>query len=231
MRHLETATVAGQHVHYRPGTSDWEVLQEVLVSRCYRNELVGFDVEEGERWLDLGGNIGAFALYCRSRGAECISYEPDPECFDIFKLNAPEAEVVRACVTADERKYLQMFKPQADHKLSRNSIIEFGGSVSTGQVPNVHIEDALEGHFDGIKMDIEGSEFGIIDEGLIPLTRKLVFEYHTSRDPSPENLHRRLEILSGHFAHVAIPPILQRYADGSGESFYDQTVWCWNDPR
>src|SRR5262245_56529623 len=76
--------------YYRSGTTDENVLREVLVARTYRKPSIGFDVEAAEHWLDLGANIGAFALYCQSRGAVAECYEPMPDWFALLRRNAPK---------------------------------------------------------------------------------------------------------------------------------------------
>src|SRR5262245_12504074 len=73
---------------YRPGTTDENALIEVLVKRAYRRPSIGFDVRAGEHWLDLGANIGAFALYCKARGASAACYEPLADNFAILLKNA-----------------------------------------------------------------------------------------------------------------------------------------------
>src|SRR5207344_2312360 len=84
---------------YRPGTSDENALIEVINKKAYRRGSVKFDVERGERWLDLGANIGAFALYARSKGATVECYEPMPDCFAILKKNVPKARLHNSAVT------------------------------------------------------------------------------------------------------------------------------------
>jgi hypothetical protein len=81
-------------------------------------------------------------------------------------------------------------------------------------------------------MDIEGSEFGILDDDLLPACDKLVMEYHTSRDRSPTRLKKRLAKLRERFDHVKYPPELDRIiASGKvAKTFFDRFVFAWNDP-
>ena len=61
---------------------------------------------------------------------------------------------------------------------------------------------------------------------------KLVLEYHTSRDNNLENLARRIGILKQHYQHVHYCPELARLVErgtGTGKTFYDRIVFCWND--
>jgi FkbM family methyltransferase len=63
------------------------------------------DMGEIRTILDIGGNVGAYALYCRKRWpkAEIIAYEPHPECAALYRKNAPWATVIEAAVTAEPR--------------------------------------------------------------------------------------------------------------------------------
>lgn len=66
-------------IFYRPESTDYDAIQEVNVKKAYRKLREGFDVYPGERWLDLGANVGAFAIYCRLKLATAVCYEPDKE--------------------------------------------------------------------------------------------------------------------------------------------------------
>lgn len=88
----QTSFPCGITAHYRPHTSDERVLREVITKAAYRRTTLGFDVRPGEVWLDLGANIGAFALYCKTKRATAVCYEPDPDCFELLSLNVPEFE-------------------------------------------------------------------------------------------------------------------------------------------
>lgn len=82
--------------------------------------------------------------------------------------------------------------------------------------------------FDGIEMDIGGAEAGLLDDDLIPECRKLVLEYHTSRDQSMDNLRRRLAYLKSRFRTVRYPPELDRLvaAGGHTTTYFDRVIHC-----
>lgn len=214
---------------YRPDTTDEKVLKEVIEARAYRRKSAGFDVEEGERWLDLGANIGAFAIYCRLKGATAVCYEPEPVCFDILKRNAPKFECHRAAVSAFKEDSVDLWSSSIKGNHYRGTLVGGKGMMKkeSTSVPNVYAGD-IEGDFDGVKMDIEGSEFGIIDNGLIPPCNKLCFEYHTSRDKSMKNLSRRIATLKKLFKTVAYVPELDRIMamGGQQKSFHDRVIYC-----
>src|SRR5829696_1747953 len=47
----------------------------------------GFVPTRGETVVDIGGNIGAFAMLAASRGARVRSYEPHPDSFEHMQRN------------------------------------------------------------------------------------------------------------------------------------------------
>ena len=114
----------GKKIFCRPG-GDERILKEVLHG-IYRRKSIGFDVCSGERWLDLGANIGAFAIYCELRGAQTVSYEPDQECFEILKKNlSRKSQAVCSAVTASDDKLLTFYSsPAADPLVLDNLISE-----------------------------------------------------------------------------------------------------------
>jgi len=216
---------------YRPGTTDENALIEVLDKRAYRRASAKFDVEAGEHWLDLGANIGAFALYCKSKGAKVISIEPMQDCFDILIKNTEPKRCLQTAVTNIDAPFIQFWtaKNSTDHY--RGTILPRRAANAPIMVKNIYGEYLFPGEkFDGIKMDIEGAEFGLIDDWLLPKSNKLVFEYHLSRDNSLQNLAKRFRILRKHYKNVVACPELMRLVKkgtGTGRTYFDRCVYCW----
>lgn len=223
-------------IHFRMNTSDEFVLEEVLTNRIYRRSRPAFDVQPKEHWLDLGANIGAFALYCRMRGATAECYEPDPACFDILTMNAPDFQCWCRAITNSHEKLLPFWKGRKFNNFTKATTIHSSHLPRHPQfnLMNEHGSILVNRQYDGVKMDIEGSEGPLIDEWLLPRTNKLCMEYHSSRDPSVSNLKRRLDILRQHFAIVHYPPEFDRIiaADGNDKyhgqqlSYFDRMIFC-----
>lgn len=219
-----------REVWFRSDTTDERVLIEVVEKRCYRKPSIGFEVEKGERWLDLGANIGAFAVYCSLMGATTDSYEPEAGCFKLLQRNS-SSRCVQAVVTSSKEKRLELWSSSLKGNHYRGTVVPQGmNKLRKPQiVTNVwagNIQSSTK--YDGIKMDIEGSEFGIIDEHLIPDCDKLCFEYHTSRDQSMDNMKRRFSYLETLFRKVHILPELQKMmqAGGMQKSWNDRVIFC-----
>jgi len=221
-------------IFFRENTTDLNCLIEVIEKADYRHIPLGFDVEEGEEWLDLGGNIGAFALYAHKNGAKKVtSYEPDKDNYRILKLNISKIdgyEAVNSAITIEKKDSLEFFSGKKDTDRYRYSHLASGRSI--GKINNKYGEFLRELCCDGVKMDIEGSELGLIDKKFIPKCNKLVMEYHLTRDKSLKNLSRRLDILRDHFDNVYIIPSLQKLIDSGMEDypgFFDRVIRCWNN--
>ena len=231
---MTAVDVAKEHdIKFREGTTDENVILEVINSRCYRRASIGFDVEDGESWLDLGGNIGAFAVYCEINGATAESYEPDSECYELLSQNNTQGETFNTAVSGKKAKKLQFFSSSIEGNKYRGTILEQKRMMKeNGEVDNLYAGKFKKRKFDGVKMDIEGAEFDILDEWLLPRCNKLCFEYHTSRDQSMKNLKRRVKILRERFHVVNYTPELDKIMalGGNQKSFHDRVIWCM-DPK
>jgi FkbM family methyltransferase len=218
-------------VAFRPGTSDERVLNEVLFKTPYRRRKIDFDVEAGERWIDLGANIGAFALYCKLRGATAVCFEPDPGCFGILTQNNPPELCNQVAVTHHTGNTVPFWGALSplDHHRSTAYPMKRSPRHPSGELPNLYGDFLASIEADGCKMDIEGSEGGLLDAGFIPKVKKLVLEYHLWRDPSMANLRRRLDYLKSRFSVVHYPPEFDRMlASGyeTNQSYYDRLIFC-----
>lgn len=225
-------TRAGIVAAYRPGTSDERVLREVLFTSPYRRKRIGFDVEKGEHWLDLGANIGAFALYCKQRGATADCYEPDPESFKMLVQNANgfgfRCHDFAVSAKFDETLPFWTSRDSNDHQ--RGTTFPMKTAPKRGEVKNMHASmSIMRGVYTGVKIDIEGTEGELLDAKLIPECQKLVIEYHLWRDDSMTNLRRRLEYLRSRFSVVSYPPEFDRMLASGFEhntSYYDRLIFC-----
>lgn len=233
--HLESRLVGpgGRSMYYRPDSSDFRVIDEVILNRIYRRVRAGFDVEHGEHWIDLGANIGAFAVYCELRGATAECYEPDPNCFKILLMNAPSFLCHNVAVTGEMGKSVHFWKGRLQNDYYRATAYPTPGLP---EHPDVYLKNR-HGAFlklvpcTGVKMDIEGAEAVILDNEWLPKScTKLCMEYHSSRDPSVENLKRRLDYLKRFFRHVQYPPEFDRLI-ASGEdtkTYFDRMIFAWS---
>jgi len=224
-------------MEYRPGTTDENALKEVTERRCYRRKTADFDVERGEHWLDLGANIGSFAAYVFLNGGTASCYEPDSENFEMLKRNVGTLsgfKLYHSAVTNIKKTKLRFFKGKKPTDHYRGTIIPNTTSHPENMLPNMHVNSMWRLKFDGIKMDIEGSEFGILDDHLISRKAKyklwapkLVIEYHFSKNRELIHFRRRMDYLRSIYSQVIYAPGLDRgYPGDIFPGFFDRLVWC-----
>ena len=227
---LKRGEFGGVQAYYRPGTSDENALKEVLIAKTYRRKSIGFDVEAGEHWLDLGGNVGAFSLYAQSKGATAECYEPMPDCFAILRKNVPKFKCHNTAVSDQKEPSLTFWTSRNEDDHYRATRVPKRKNSPSVTVKNMHASALVGQKFDGIKMDIEGSEFGLLDNWLLPKAEKLCLEYHLSRDDSLPNLVKRVRVLRKHYKNVVYCPELARLVakgTGTGRTYFDRVIWCW----
>jgi len=199
MRVLQTKH-NGIKFQYREGTSDIKSFKEVVVRDVYQRRY--FKIKEGDHWLDLGGNVGAFALLVLSKGATVEIYEPDPfSCKMIennLKLNNWDAEINQMAVIAGKRKRMNMYVGN-NQNVWRNSLYRDWGnekfSVDCINYENVITDKSL------VKMDIEGAEMGILEK-MKAYPQKMVFEWSFDIDKSLTRYRELVEKLKDHYSEV-----------------------------
>jgi len=120
----------------------------------------GFEIEAGDRVVDVGANVGAFAVLAARQGARVDAYEPHPETFAHLRRNAAGLGVrcVEAAVVArvPSRGTVALeLDPDSD---TRHRV---GGAGI--DVPAVTLAEAIAGGCDLLKIDCEGAEFELLN--------------------------------------------------------------------
>lgn len=191
---------AGLRFIVRPGTTDLKVVAEVVERQVYRRAEF-LDAEPGDRWLDLGGNIGTFACWAGAKGAEVASYEPEPENFGLLVRNVEQnglggaVTCHRAAVVAGApgRRLLYLCNGVANKY--RHTLTPVRGRRALA-VDCLGLGGLLDGWPNAVKLDIEGSELPMLTGAHgWPGIRKLVFEYHLDRDRSLARFAARMAAL------------------------------------
>lgn len=133
------------------------------------------------RVLDIGANVGAYALWARRMwpGCEVVCYEPHPELFrDFLRPNTRDDAGIRCIQAGVGDPQHGVLRPGKDTRLC-NSFYDIGrqgnATLSCRVVHPAEIEPA-----EVVKIDTEGAEGYIVEHlGFLPLW--LVLEYHTER--------------------------------------------------
>jgi FkbM family methyltransferase len=154
----------------------------------------GLVPQKGEHVIDIGANIGVFALWASSKGASVTCYEPGPDTFDCLVRNAAgrPIEVMHAAVVGHSHSGGMVRLYLHEERSTRNTLL--GREIGSGQeltshvdVPAVSIDKVLADGCDLLKVDCEGAEFDIfdgIDVAVLRQTQRVVVEFHrTAGDP------------------------------------------------
>ena len=103
--------INGIKFYYREGMSDIKTFEEVLGNEVYLKK--SMTIQAGEKWMDCGGNVGAFTLLACSKGANVTVYEPDPFNCEMIKknllLNGFKAIIKQAALVHNDTKEIILF--------------------------------------------------------------------------------------------------------------------------
>ena len=164
-----------------------------------------------DRWLDIGANIGAFALRAASAGVtEVVAVEPESECYSQLKRNAElngfldttealgRIVPLEAGVTISGTRFLELALSNSYSSTHRVGRIRGRKSIT---VAGIDVNETIESYkINKIKMDCEGGEAEIL-EGMNADSwhqiDELVFEYHFSflKDHNWSRFNRILRII------------------------------------
>ena len=160
---------------HREGTSDKKTFDEVIVRNVYEKKI--FKILKNEHWIDLGGNVGAFALNAISKGATVDIYEPDPlNCKMIeknLKLNNYNGNIINKAVVSGSQKKMTMYVGN-NMQTWRNSLYKNWGNQKF-TVECINFQKVIK-EDSNVKMDIEGAEMSIL-EAMEKFPKKMVFEW------------------------------------------------------
>lgn len=157
--------------------------------------------------LDLGANVGAFSLLMQmlDPGVRIVAVEPEPENVAFLRAQpfAATLEIKHAAVA-----------PRAGTARLRRGInsvthqVEFVSPDGAGEtVPTVTLDSLCQAPA-LVKMDIEGAELAILQQGLPDYVRHLVLEWHyTPGTPA--------ELIEGNWRHIST-------------DLYGATTWWWS---
>jgi FkbM family methyltransferase len=201
-------------ISIRPNTTDEKVVKEVLQQVVYEKPSIGFFIETGETWLDLGSNIGTFSLLALTRGAKVFAYEPEPENYSLTCKNVEKnfgqttsfSAFQQAVHTQDGVANLYLCK--GDYNKYRHTLYPKRGRTVL-PVSQIGIKSILQKHknIENIKMDIEGIEIDLLEHLTLEdyqefNIRKMVIEYSFDIDASIPRFIKIMDCLKKYFPHV-----------------------------
>jgi FkbM family methyltransferase len=206
--------VKGFKMFVRPDTSDEFICYEVIKDNTYRK----LNILPGDVVLDIGANIGTFAVKSLARGAIVHSYEPDPDNFQLLKdniaLNNLQAQShINECAVTGTDEPIRSFSYNVKRNKGAHSLVAKGGRESF-DVQAVNFQTLIETlHPQVVKLDIEGGEVEIVRNAKhFNGVRELIMEFHhahlnENKPDKPRPIYEEmLYILQNHFEHIAYIP-------------------------
>lgn len=179
---LQQSEIKGIKFYHREGYSDLKTFNEVIGKETYLKK--GMTINAGERWMDCGGNVGAFTLLAASKGAQVTVYEPDPYNCEMIeknlKLNGLTATIKQVALVHNDKTEAYLFIGN-NNNVWRNSIVKKWNNKGI-KVKCINFDQEAD-NFDCCKMDIEGAEMPIL-ENTKKVFKKLVYEWSFDIDPS-----------------------------------------------
>jgi FkbM family methyltransferase len=186
------------------------ILNEIFLDRVY--DVPGTDISSCRSVLDVGANVGVFALYMASRAPEATihCFEPGSSNFEILQRN-----LTRAGIRATVHKLAMSASPGAGYLTLQGTSVEYSLGAAGNHSEKVECVDwanalRLAGVecFDFVKMDIEGTEREILTactDAQLQQMRVLSLEWHHSRE--------ELEALAARFRGLGFDTQAQIFGD------------------
>lgn len=178
---------ASTPVTVRLGSSDWAVLEEVLLRHIYQSAL---ELELGQppTIVDLGANVGMTVRLWGDRWpqANIVAVEPDADNFRILRRNttalpAERLRLVQAAVSSRPGVgSLDRDHDECAYRLTEAADESGGDSIEVLDVPTLLELADIRGDVDLMKCDIEGAEAQLFADcrGWIGRVKHLLVEAH-----------------------------------------------------
>ena len=195
----------------RPGTYDSEIYDEKDYDIC--------NFKEKDRWLDAGGNIGAFGLKYHGRVDKIISYEPEAENYNLmcdhYKMNGiTNIETVNAALVENDDKVRTFYLNKRTNKGIHSFYVKRGRDQVQVQCENFN--DSIDKwNINKIKMDIEGGEYDLLmNFEHWDKIEEVIFEWHRKHLGDFENIrfNQLIDHIKSKGFNVSHPPVKGNWA-------------------
>jgi len=185
-----------------------ETYDDKIVSECYAyTKEIDF---KDKIVLDMGACFGGFAHVAREKGAKLVvSYEPDPENYELLKLNAERlgsVECKNKAIVLDPSREVFLYRLEGINK-GAHSTVPIRGRDKI-KVEGISFLEELEKYKPSIlKIDIEGGEYDLLREVEIPsFVYYFILEIHTNNTTCRKKLFPELfKKLSQNFEFIQEP--------------------------
>jgi FkbM family methyltransferase len=170
------------------------LFHEIWLERVYDRK--GYEIRPGDKVIDIGGNIGAFAVFAGSSASNVSinTYEPFPQNVKYLKKNIEASKlsginIFQAAVAGEDgERFLKVDDSWVRHSLSDGAEEGRGIKVETITLDRILGE---MGKCNFLKVDCEGGEYDIFYNAKPETLRKIdriVCEYHDVAGGTGEEL-------------------------------------------
>lgn len=155
--------------------------------------------------IDCGSNTGLSILFFKQLypKSKIIAFEPDPNTFTILERN----------INLNKLNNITLYNVALDNEISQKTFYTNKTNPASGvsslianrankdeiKVETVKLSSYIESKIDLLKLDIEGSEFAVIEDlhetGKLNFIDKMIIEYHHHINKSEDRLSELLKIL------------------------------------
>jgi FkbM family methyltransferase len=196
-------TRAGAKILVRPWADDVRIVKSVFAKKNYVNEFVS--IVPNSIVVDVGANIGAFAIFTAQRAKKVFAFEPEPENFRLLCSNIEvnglqNVTPLRMAITKKKGKK-DFYIAEEQHSGSHSFFLQQYKKkieVKTLSIMDLIKKEALA-KIDFLKLDCEGSEVEIIEGLPLKAARKIeqiALEFHRVNDYcTTDRMVRKLNIL------------------------------------
>jgi FkbM family methyltransferase len=178
----------GTRIHLSNCPTDIATVFVVFISRCYGA------IAKGSVVVDIGANIGTFAVYAARSGARVYAYEPSRGSFELLCKNLDanglrdRTSVFMTAVTDKDGDSVAFpIESSPENSIGTDKEIEMG---TCEIVPTTTLGAILAAnHLDAVdcaKIDCEGAEYAIVHGSPVHVwdsIREIKMEYHRSQVP------------------------------------------------
>lgn len=184
----------GKPIHYRPGTSDTELIYKVLLKSGANAEYAVPDWLKPQVIFDIGANIGTASIYFAHHfpNARICAFEPVPENVELLRLNTagyPNVTVFPVALGTSDGT-VEIFGSDNPLNFGGFSFYEAGSTsnrkvrVQRRNVKELLREQGID-RVDLIKIDAEGAEHEILTafaQDILSQSQWITGELHGEKD-------------------------------------------------
>lgn len=194
----------GIKIKIRTKSTDLQALVNVLIIEEYC--FSGFEINENDTVIDIGGHIGLFALYSakKCKKGKIFCYEPVQKNYQLLVENIKINQISNvyhynlAVSNVQNKIKVYLSDDDAAHSIIEpQNKFEIIDSISLKKIIDIHHIETC----DFLKMDCEGAEFKILEslpDEYFNKIKKIVMEYHIFNNNfnSYEKMKERLQNLN-----------------------------------